>query len=86
MTPRRLKTEKLIGLLDLILISKRKLIRKVKVRAILMDSDHYITREISKSSEKNIHSLIQAFSQSFSIYSFNSYLLSARYDAVTGDT
>lgn len=51
-----------------------------------MDSDHYITREISKSSEKNIHSLIQAFSQSFSIYSFNSYLLSARHDAVTGDT
>lgn len=53
-------------LLDLVLISKKKLIRKLNVRGILMNSD-YIAKEISESSEKNIHSLMQAFGQSFSI-------------------
>ena len=52
------------------LISKNKLIRKLKVRGILMNSDSYRARGISKSSEKNVHSLIQAFSESFSIYLF----------------
>ena len=35
-----------------------------------MNSDSYRARGISKSSEKNVHSLIQAFSESFSIYLF----------------
>lgn len=68
-----------------LLISSKKLIRKVKVRGILINHDHCIARENSKSSGKYVNSLIQAFNQ-FSIYSSNSYLLSARHDAMVGDT
>lgn len=44
--------------MNLILISKKNLIRirKAKVRGIQMKSDHYIVREISKGSEKNVNS------------------------------
>lgn len=42
-------------------------VRKVKDRGTLMNGNHSITREVSKSFKKNICSVIHSVNQSFSI-------------------